>query len=130
MTISEQGNRAEPGRVAAAARAVALLAALATVAWPAGSALSVHDQTPPETYITAGPPVRTTDTTPRFAFVASEAASRFVCKRDGKGFKSCTSPKTLKRLSYGRHGFYVRAIDPFSNKDPTAAAYSFKVVRP
>jgi hypothetical protein len=30
---------------------------------------------------------------------------------------------------YGRHGFYVRAIDEFGNKDATAAAHSFKVVR-
>ena len=79
---------------------------------------------------TPAPATRTTDTTPRFTFSSNEKKSRFVCKRDGKGFSPCDSPKTLKRLSYGRHGFYVRAIDPFANKDPTAAAYTFKVVRP
>jgi hypothetical protein len=88
-----------------------------------------HDRTPPQTYITKGPGARTTDTTPKFRFSASEA-SNFVCKRDGKRFAPCSSPKTLKPLSYGRHGFYVRAIDAFGNRDATAAAYGFKVVRP
>jgi hypothetical protein len=92
-------------------------------------AQSVHDRTPPETYITKGPGARTTDTTPKFRFSASEPAN-FVCKRDGKAFAPCESPKTLKPLSFGRHGFYVRAIDGFGNRDATAAAYSFKVKRP
>jgi hypothetical protein len=98
-------------------------------AWFVPQALSGHDQTPPETYITAGPPVRTTDRTPSFSFAASEQAARFVCKLDARPFKPCTSPKTL-RLARGRHGFYVKAIDAFSNKDATAVAYRFKVVKP
>jgi hypothetical protein len=107
------------------------LAALVTIATGAlaAPALSGHDRTPPETYITKGPGARTTDTTPKFRFSASEAAN-FLCKRDGKSFAACSSPKTLKPLSYGRHGFYVRAVDAFGNRDPTAAAYTFKVKRP
>lgn len=107
---------------------IGALVTIATMA-VAAPALSLHDGTPPSTYITKGPGVRTTDTTPKFRFSASEPAN-FVCKRDGKRFAACTSPKTLKPLSYGRHGFYVRAIDAFGNRDPTAAAYSFKVTRP
>jgi len=107
---------------------IAGLVTIATMAL-AAPALSVHDQTPPQTSITKGPGSRTTDTTPKFRFSASEP-SNFVCKRDGKAFAPCESPKTLKPLSYGRHGFYVRAIDAFSNIDPTAAAYTFKVARP
>ncbi|HEX2359508.1 MAG TPA: hypothetical protein VHH72_06800 [Solirubrobacterales bacterium] len=112
-------------------RAVVTCLALGVVASVsiAAPARSTHDLTPPETSITAGPALRTTDTTPRFAFSSSEKRSRFVCKRDGGRFKPCTSPKTLKPLPYGRHGFYVRAIDEFGNKDATAAAHSFKVVR-
>lgn len=98
--------------------------------WLAPQARSGHDQTPPQTYITAGPPVRTTDRTPSFSFAASEQAARFVCKLDARPFKPCTSPKTLRRLARGRHGFYVKAIDAFSNKDATADAYRFKVVKP
>ena len=104
------------------------LVAIAGVAL-AAPALSVHDNTPPDTFITKGPGARTTDTTPKFRCSASEE-SNFVCKRDGKPFAPCESPKTLKPLSYGRHGFYVRAIDAFGNIDPTAAAYTFKVARP
>ncbi len=112
-------------------RALATILALsAIVAWGAAPALSGHDKTPPQTFITGGPGARTTDTTPRFTFASSEKLSRFVCKRDGKRFTPCSSPKTLKPLAYGRHGFYVRAIDRFDNKDASAAAYSFKVVRP
>ncbi len=107
---------------------IAGLVTIATMA-VAAPALSVHDKTPPETYITKGPGTRTTDRTPKFKFSASEAAN-FVCKRDGKSFAPCESPKVLKQLSYGRHGFYVRAIDAVGNRDATAAAYSFKVARP
>ena len=111
----------------AARTGVLTLVALGSVvvpAWPG------HDKTPPQTFINSGPGSRTTDKTPRFTFSSNEKKARFVCKRDGKGFSPCSSPKTLKPLSYGRHGFYVRAIDPFANKDATAAAYAFKVVRP
>jgi large repetitive protein len=109
---------------------VTILALSATAAFAASPALSGHDKTPPQTSITSAPAKRTTDTTPTFTFASSEKLSRFVCKRDGKRFTPCSSPKTLKPLSYGRHGFYVRAIDRFENKDPSASAYTFKVVRP
>ena len=108
---------------------VLALALVGSVAVPA-IVLSGHDKTPPRTRIDSGPGSRTTDKTPRFTFSSNEKNSRFVCKRDGKGFSPCDSPKTLKPLAYGRHGFYVRAIDAYANKDATAAAYTFKVVRP
>ena len=76
-----------------------------------------------------GPKARTADRTPTFSFSANEAKARFLCKLDGSGFSPCTSPKTFGKLSRGRHGFYVKALDPFSNVDATAAAYSFKVVK-
>ena len=88
-----------------------------------------HDNTPPQTFIDGGPKARTPDRTPTFSFSANEAQSRFLCKLDGSGFSPCTSPKTYGKLSRGRHGFYVKALDPFSNVDATAAAYSFKVVK-
>ena len=92
-------------------------------------AMSGHDKTPPKTFITGGPGARTTDRTPTFTFSSNERKARFVCKRDSGSFVPCRSPKTLKSLSRGRHGFYVRAIDPFDNRDATAAAYVFKVVK-
>jgi hypothetical protein len=105
-----------------------LVVALAVTAAPA---LSGHDQVPPKTKITHGPPSRTTDRTPTFKFKSNEKKVIFKCKRDGKRFKECRSPLTVKRpLSYGRHGFYVRAIDKFGNRDETPAGLLFKVVRP
>ena len=98
--------------------------------WFEAPAHPTHDQTPPETSISAGPGARTTDTTPTFRFAANESPVNFVCKRDGKRFKPCSSPKTLSPLPRGRHGFYVKSIDPYGNIDATAAAYTFKVVRP
>lgn len=110
---------------------LALVVAVTTaaLAW-AGIAGAGHDKTPPQTYISGAPAKRTSDRTPTFSFYSNEKKSRFVCKRDGKRFRPCSSPMTLGTLSYGRHGFYVRAIDPFANRDPTASAYTFKVVRP
>jgi hypothetical protein len=110
----------------AGAAAGALLAAFVWIAPPAQTG---HDNTPPQTRITQGPGARTADRTPTFSFTANEANARFLCKVDAAGFGACTSPKTLGKLTRGRHGFYVKALDPFSNVDATAAAYSFKVVK-
>lgn len=107
-----------------------IAAGAAPAALVASPALSGHDATPPQTSITGGPGARTTDRTPTFTFASSEKLSRFVCKRDGERFSPCSSPVTLGRLARGRHGFYVRAIDRFDNRDTSAAAYGFKVVRP
>ena len=106
----------------------ACLAAFGAVSLPP-VAQTGHDNTPPQTRITQGPGARTADRTPTFAFSANEANARFLCKLDGSPFSACTSPKTLGKLRRGRHGFYVKALDPFSNVDATAAAYSFKVVK-
>ena len=40
---------------------------------------------------------------------------RFKCKLDGKSFKSCSSPKTYKNLSSGKHTVQVKAIDKAGN---------------
>ena len=108
---------------------IILAVALAAAIGGASVSLAGHDKTPPRTFITGGPGARTTDRTPTFTFSSNERKARFVCKRDGGSFVPCDSPKTLSPLTRGRHGFYVRAIDPFDNRDATAAAYSFKVVK-
>ena len=109
---------------------IVLAVALAAAIGGASASLAGHDKTPPKTFIDGGPGARTADRTPTFSFSSNERKARFVCKRDSGGFSPCGSPKTLKQLPYGRHGFYVRAIDPFDNRDATAAAYVFKVVKP
>jgi len=88
------------------------------------------DTTPPNTKFKAKPPKQTVDSTPKFRFASTEAGSSFQCKVDGKKFRKCTSPLTLKKLKLGKHTLRVRAIDAAGNTDSTPAKYRFKVVRP
>jgi hypothetical protein len=87
------------------------------------------DTTAPDTSITSGPTGgdATTDTTPTFAFTASESGSTFQCKVDSGSWSSCTSPKTLSALAVGSHTFKVRATDTSNNTDASPAAATFTV---
>jgi CSLREA domain-containing protein len=79
----------------------------------------------------------TTDRTPTFRFRAIEplllrstlqtGGVRFQCRLDRGRFRGCTSPKTLKKLDFGKHVFEVRAIDAAGNVDPTPARRRFAV---
>jgi large repetitive protein len=72
------------------------------------------DTTPPSVTIT-GPPNPSNDTTPSFAFTASEV-STFRCKLDGGIFALCTSPKDYtETLAGGPHNFVVEATDAAGN---------------
>jgi len=82
----------------------------------------------PQTTLKRKPPRRTSDRTPSFRFGADEAGSSFQCKLDSKPFKPCRSPYTSVRLAPGRHTFKVRARDKSGKLDPSAAAWSFKVI--
>ena len=76
----------------------------------------------PSTTIDSGPKKRTTKRTARFTF--SSAAldlARFECKLDARPFRTCTSPKTYRRLKPRKHTFKVRAIDAGGVADPTPA---------
>ena len=64
---------------------------------------------PPNTTITHGPAGRTTDRTPTFRFRSTVAGSTFQCRLDRGAWRSCSSPRTLPRLGFGRHTFSVRA---------------------
>ena len=89
--------------------------------------------TPPEhpcadTLITKGPKRKTTDRTPTFKFKSTQTPATFRCKLDRKPFKSCSSPDTLHRLTFGKHTFKVRATNA-GFTDPTPAKKTFKVVK-
>jgi DNA-binding beta-propeller fold protein YncE len=84
---------------------------------------------PPKTTITSGPSGETKDRTPTYKFVSNEAHSTFQCKVDDGAWKSCTSPRTLGKQSFGKHVFKVRARDAVGTYDPTPATRRFKVVR-
>jgi hypothetical protein len=85
------------------------------------------DATRPNTVITSGPSGPTHDPTPTFHFSSSEGDSTFQCRLDSAPFAACTSPRTTGHLADGSHTFYVRAIDPSSNVDPTPASRRIKV---
>jgi hypothetical protein len=73
------------------------------------------DTIAPTVKITKGPKAKSTSTTAKFKFKASEAGSTFQCKLDKGKFKSCRSPKTYKKLKPGKHLFKVRATDKAGN---------------
>ena len=65
----------------------------------------------------------------KFKFKSSEKGSTFKCSLDGKRFRSCKSPKKLKRLKKGRHIFRVRAIDAAGNVDRSPVKRKFRIGR-
>ena len=73
------------------------------------------DTTAPTTAITQKPGNPSNDTSPSFAFSASEAGSQFACRLDGGSFAPCVSIKTYTGLGDGSHTFSVRATDPAGN---------------
>jgi trimeric autotransporter adhesin len=62
-----------------------------------------------------------------FRFAAGEPGSTFSCKLDGKKSRTCTSPKTYKKLEPGKHVFRVKARDRAGNLDATPAVRRFKI---
>jgi len=87
------------------------------------------DTDPPETTITKGAPSKIEKTTVTFKFRSDEAGSTFDCRLDKKPWRSCASPRKVKRLAHGKHKFKVRAEDAAGNTDPSPAVDKFKVVR-
>jgi hypothetical protein len=81
---------------------------------------------PPETTITSGPGKRTASGKAKFKFESSEAGSTFVCKRDKKPFRPCSSPLGY-RVDPGKHKLMVQAIDSAGAADPTPAKKKFSV---
>jgi large repetitive protein len=86
------------------------------------------DATAPQTTLDSRPAARTTATSARFTFSASEPAT-FECRLGAASFSPCPSPKTYAGLARGLHSFAVRAIDPAGNIDATPAAFGWAVAR-
>jgi hypothetical protein len=82
---------------------------------------------PPQTKITKHPGKTTSGHTARFKFKSSIGGSHFKCKLDGQRYKKCSSPKTYRGLSAGKHKFRVKAIDRFGNPDPTPAKFGWRI---
>jgi len=82
----------------------------------------------PWTKLRHRPPRRGTDRTPTFRFLTGEPHATFQCKLDRHAFRSCRSPFTSRRLSFGRHLFEVRARDASGELDPSPARWAFRVI--
>ena len=67
------------------------------------------DTVEPQTTITGGPTGTTSDSTPSFTFISSEAGSTFQCRVDAGAFVACATPFTTAALADGAHTFEVRA---------------------
>jgi hypothetical protein len=85
------------------------------------------DTTAPDTTITSGPTGTTNDSTPTFAFTASEANSVFECRVDSGSWVNCASPWTTSAQADGAHSVSVRATDVAGNTDASPATRAFTV---
>ncbi len=96
---------------------------------PASRSFAV-DTVAPQVSLTDGPTSPTTNHTPTFSFVSTEAGSTFECRVDGGPWVPCTSPHTTAWLPDGDHTFDVRAVDAAGNVDPTPQSQTFTVSTP
>jgi parallel beta-helix repeat protein len=75
----------------------------------------------PNTRFVSKPSARVKSKTAWFKFKSSESNSTFQCKRDGRKWNKCGSPKVYRNLRRGGHTLKVRAIDRLGNVDRTPA---------
>lgn len=91
------------------------------------SALWMVDVSPPETTLTATPPMLSNSTDVSFAFTSNEAGATFRCALDGGAFLPCASPHHYLGLSEGLHTFQVRAVDAVGFEDLSPAWFSWTI---
>jgi hypothetical protein len=85
----------------------------------------------PQLKITFGPAFKTRLRRPvfRFADLTGQPGTRYLCRVDKKPWKGCTSPKKLKKQSFGRHAFAVKAVNAVGTPAARPLTRAFKVVR-
>ncbi|MEM7801853.1 MAG: dockerin type I domain-containing protein, partial [Chloroflexota bacterium] len=97
------------------------------------TAVSINlDKTPPDTMLTSGPPITSSNGDATFALSGSDDLSGiagFECQLDNGEFNPCSSPQNFTGLSDGPHLFEVRAVDVAGNVDPTAESYAWTVAQ-
>lgn len=85
----------------------------------------------PVVKITFGPAFKTRARRPAFRFRdrTGQPNTRFKCRIDRQRWRSCRSPRRLKKLRKGRHVFRVKAINAVGQRSKRPARRVFKVVR-
>jgi hypothetical protein len=96
------------------------------LAGPASNGGCPLDTTAPQTTITKSR-IRPARRSATFRFRSSEKGSKFRCKLDRRPFRSCSAPKTYKKLRLGRHTLRVKAIDKAGNIDRSPAIKRFRI---
>jgi hypothetical protein len=86
----------------------------------------------PQPKITFGPAFKTRLRRPtfRFADMTGQPGTRFFCRVDKKPWKGCSPPVKVKKQSFGRHVFAVKAVNAVGTPGPRPLRRAFKVVRP
>jgi hypothetical protein len=86
---------------------------------------------PPKVTITYGPASKTRRHRVVFRFddATGQSGTRFACKLDRHRWKGCRSPRLVKKLSFGRHVFAVKAVNEAGEWDMDPSKRAFKVVR-
>ncbi|MEA2220589.1 MAG: large repetitive protein [Solirubrobacteraceae bacterium] len=112
---------------AGAARRRLALAIVVAIGCLAGAQSAAAE--PAETTITAGPAdgSLTNDTTPTFAFAASQSNVTFTCAIDAGAPSPCASPYTAGPLADGAHSLQVTATNSVAETDPTPATRRFTI---
>ncbi len=83
----------------------------------------------PATRITRQPPRRTTRRTARLRFTSDGTGASYECRLDRGRWRTCTSPRTVRRLAVGRHVMRVRATSAAGVRETTPALARWRVVR-
>ncbi len=83
----------------------------------------------PATRITRHPPRRTTRRAARFRFTSNGTGASYECRLDRGRWRTCASPRTVRRLAVGRHVIRVRATSAAGVRETTPAIARWRVVR-
>jgi hypothetical protein len=84
----------------------------------------------PQTRITFGPAAKTRIHRPVFRFTdaTGQSDTNFICKVDKSGWKPCSSPIKLQKLSRGKHSFGVKGVNAVGTWEAKPTKRKFKVV--
>ena len=88
------------------------------------------DTTAPDVSITATPNALSNDRTPAFQYTSTDGSATFECAVDSSAnedFHACASGDSTASLADGDHTFYVRAVDPGTNRTDPPASYTWEV---